>query len=76
MLYNGVLAPAKLPSAVTAKLREHISKALEAPEVKTFHSNVSADVVTSASTEEFAAQLSFSIDRLGVAVRAAGAQAD
>lgn len=76
VLYNGVLAPAKLSAPVTAKLREHIFKALEAPEVKAFYSSVSADALTSASTDEFAAQLSTNIERLGAAVRAAGAQAD
>lgn len=76
VLYNGVLAPAKLPSAVTAKLREQLFKALEAPEVKAFYASVSADVLTSASTEEFAAHLASNIERLGAAVRASGAQAN
>jgi tripartite-type tricarboxylate transporter receptor subunit TctC len=76
VLYNGLLAPARLPVPVTAKLREQIFKALESPEVKSFYASVSADVVTSASTGEFAAQLGASIERLGAAVRAAGAQAN
>ena len=76
VLYNGVLAPAKLPAAVTARLREQLFKALETAEVKAFYASVSADVLTSASTEEFAAHLASNIDRLGAAVRASGAQAN
>jgi tripartite-type tricarboxylate transporter receptor subunit TctC len=76
VIYNGVLAPAKLPPGITAKVREHVFKALDAPEVKAFYSSVSADIVTSTSTEEFAAQLAADIDRLGAMVRSAGVQAN
>jgi tripartite-type tricarboxylate transporter receptor subunit TctC len=74
ILYNSILARARLPAAVTARLREQLSKVLETVEVKAFYSTVSAGALTSASTEEFAAQLWANVEHLGVAERVSGVQ--
>ena len=76
VLYNGILAPAKLPAEIVTRLRANIFKALQSPELKTFYANVSADVVTSASTEDFAAHLTREIQKMASAVQAAGVQAN
>ena len=76
VLYNGILAPAKLPAEIVTRLRANIFKALQSPELKTFYGNVSADVVTSASTEDFAAHLTREIQKMASAVQAAGVQAN
>lgn len=75
VLYNGILAPAGLPREIVSRLRDEIFKAMQAPEVKAFYANVSADPVTS-TPEEFAAHISSEIKKLGQTVQISGARAD
>jgi len=75
VLHNGILAPAGLPVALQARLRDEILKAMQAPESKKFYLDNSADPVTS-TPEEMAAHMSAQIKSLAQAVQASGARAD
>ena len=75
VLYNGVLAPAGLPPAIQSRLRTEIHKAMQAPEVKKFYADNSADAVTS-TPEELAKHMTDEIRKYAGAVQASGARAD
>jgi len=75
VLYNGVLAPAKLPAEIQSRLRAEILKAIQSPEVKRFYETVSADVVTSTS-DELAAHMTAEIKKYAQVVQTSGARAD
>ena len=75
VLYNGILAPAGLPPSIQARLRTEIQKAMQAPEVRKFYSDNSADAVTS-TPEELQAHMADEIRKYAGAVQASGARAD
>jgi tripartite-type tricarboxylate transporter receptor subunit TctC len=75
VLYSGVLGPAKMPAAVVAKLNSELAKAVNSPEVRNVYANLGVDPLTD-TPEHFAAHLLSEMDKLGKAVRAAGAQVD
>ena len=75
VLYNGVLAPAGLPPAIQSRLRSEIHKAMQAPEVRKFYADNSADAVTS-TPEELAKHMTDEIRKYAGAVQASGARAD
>ena len=75
VLYNGVLAPAGLPPAIQSRLRTEIHKAMQAPEVKKFYADNSADAVTS-TPEELAKHMTDETRKYAGAVQASGARAD
>jgi len=75
VLYSGVLGPAKMPAAVVAKLNSELAKVVNNPEVKSVYASLGVDPLTD-TPEHFAAHLLSDIDKLGKAVRAAGAHVD
>ncbi len=75
VLYSGVLGPAKLPAAVVAKLNSELAKAVNSPDVKAIYATLGVDPLTD-TPEHFTAHIASEIDKLGRAVRAAGAQVD
>ena len=75
VLYSGVLGPAKLPPAIVSKLNAEFAKAVAAADVKTVYAGLGVDAITD-TPAEFAAHIAADIDKLGKAVRAAGAHAD
>ena len=75
VLYSGVLAPAKLPPAIVAKLNSELAKVVNNPEVKATYASLGVDPLTD-TPEHFAAHILSDIDKLGKAVRAAGAHVD
>jgi tripartite-type tricarboxylate transporter receptor subunit TctC len=75
VLYSGVLAPAKLPPAIVAKLNSELAKVVNNPEVKNTYASLGVDPLTD-TPEHFAAHILSDIDKLGKAVRAAGAHVD
>jgi tripartite-type tricarboxylate transporter receptor subunit TctC len=75
VLYNGVLAPAGLPPALQARLRDEVMKAMQSPESKKFYADNSADPITS-TPEELTAHMNAQIKNLAQAVQASGARAD
>jgi tripartite-type tricarboxylate transporter receptor subunit TctC len=75
VLYSGVLGPAKMPAAVVAKLNSELAKVVNNPEVKSVYASLGVDPLTD-TPEQFAAHLLSDIDKLGKAVRAAGAHVD
>jgi tripartite-type tricarboxylate transporter receptor subunit TctC len=75
VLYSGVLGPAGMPSAIVGKLNAELAKAVSAPDVKTVYATLGVDPITN-TPEQFAAHISAEIDKLGKAVRAAGARVD
>ena len=75
VLYSGVLGPAGMPPAVVNKLNAEFIKAVNAPDVKTVYASLGVDPIT-VTPAEFAAHIAADIDKLGKAVRAAGARVD
>ncbi len=75
VLYSGVIGPAGLPAAVVGKLNAELTRAVNSPEVKTVYDSLGVDPLTS-TPEQFAAHLNGEIEKLGRAVRAAGARVD
>ena len=75
VLYSGVLGPARLPAAIVSKLNAEFIKAVNSPEVKNVYASLGVDAITDTPTE-FAAHIAADIDKLGKAVKAAGAHAD
>jgi len=75
VLYSGVLGPAKLPPAVLAKLNSELAKVVASAEVKSVYASLGVDPLTD-TPEQFAAHIVSEIDKLGKAVRAAGAHVD
>ena len=75
VLYSGVLGPAGMAPAIVAKLNAELVKAVNAPDVKTVYTSLGVDPLTN-TPEQFGAHLSAEIEKLGKAVRAAGARVD
>ncbi len=75
VLYSGVLGPAGLPAAVVSKLNSELTKAVNAPEVRAAYSKLGVESLTN-TPAQFAAHIASEIDKLGKAVRAAGAHVD
>ncbi len=75
VLYSGVLGPARLPAAIVSKLNAEFIKAVNSPEVKNVYASLGVDAITD-TPAEFAAHIAADIDKLGKAVKAAGAHAD
>ena len=75
VLYSGVLGPAKLPPAIVAKLNSELARVVNSPEVKTTYASLGVDPLTD-TPEHFAAHILSDIEKLGKAVRAAGAHVD
>jgi len=69
--WYGLLAPARTPPAVTAKLNDAVRKALEDPDVRRKLVQSGA-VPAPTSPEEFAKQLQSELERWGRVVRAKG----
>jgi tripartite-type tricarboxylate transporter receptor subunit TctC len=75
VLYSGVLGPAGMPAAVVSKLNAELTKAVNAPDVKTVYASLGVDAITD-TPAEFAAHIAADIEKLGKAVRASGARVD
>jgi len=75
VLYSGLLAPAGLPKDILARLNSEVVKAVNAPEVRAYFNNISAEPITS-TPEEFAAHMASEMVKLGLAVKDSGARAD
>ena len=73
--FQGMLIPAATPRAITAKLHEHIMKALAAPDVRERMIALGFEVVGN-TPEQFAAQIKTDIARWGKVIREAGIRAD
>jgi tripartite-type tricarboxylate transporter receptor subunit TctC len=69
--WNGLLAPAKLPRPILAKLNEEVVRILRAPEVRKVFEHEGADAVGN-STEEFAAVIRSEMVKWAKVVKAAG----
>lgn len=67
----GVLGPARLPPAITARLRDEIARNLLAPETRENLMGLGAEPVAT-SSEQFATQLKAEIARYAQVVKAAG----
>ena len=75
VLYSGVLGPAKQTPAIVAKLNSELARVVNSPEVKTTYASLGVDPLTD-TPEHFAAHILSDIEKLGKAVRAAGAHVD
>lgn len=75
VLYNGILAPARLPTELRDRLRTEIIKAMDAPEVRRFYETVSADPITS-TPEELVAHMRGEIEKYAQLVQASAARAN
>jgi tripartite-type tricarboxylate transporter receptor subunit TctC len=73
--FQGLFARAGTPQAVTAKLHEHVMKALAAPDVRERMIALGFDIVGN-TPEQFAAQVKNDIGRWGKVIRDAGIKAD
>ena len=71
----GMLAPAKTPAAIVARLNEAMQKALAKPEVKARMENLGAFIVGNSPTE-FAAYLKRDYSRWEEVIRAAGVKGE
>jgi tripartite-type tricarboxylate transporter receptor subunit TctC len=71
-----IMAPAKTPEPIIAKLHEAFVKAANDPEVKTNFSKVGIEPMTHASPAEFEKFLSAEVKRWGVVAKESGARAD
>ena len=75
VLYNGIIGPANIPSAIVARLNDEIGKAIRSAELKPTLDKVGAEPVTM-TPEQFGKHLKSEIDKLGAIVRAVGARVD
>ncbi len=75
VLYSGILGPAGLPASIVSRLNGELVRAVNAPDVKTVYANLGVDPLSN-TPAEFAAHINAEIDKLGKAVRAAGARID
>jgi tripartite-type tricarboxylate transporter receptor subunit TctC len=73
--FQGLFARAGTPHAITAKLHEHVMKALAAPDVRERMIALGFDIVGN-TPEQFAAQVKTDIGRWGKVIREAGIKAD
>ncbi|HEX2830569.1 MAG TPA: tripartite tricarboxylate transporter substrate binding protein [Burkholderiales bacterium] len=73
--FQGLFARAGTPRAITAKLHEHVMKALAAPDVRERMIALGFDIVGN-TPEQFAAQVKTDIGRWGKVIREAGIKAD
>jgi tripartite-type tricarboxylate transporter receptor subunit TctC len=74
-IWLGVLAPAKTPSDVVARLSGEISKVMAEPEMKAQLAKAGIDPLTS-TPEEFAATIKSDMVKWGKVVKASGARVD
>jgi tripartite-type tricarboxylate transporter receptor subunit TctC len=74
-LWFGIIAPAGLPKAVTAKLNEALVEALRAPDIRQRISAQAFELWTS-TPEEFARVIRTDYDKWGRIVKASGARID
>lgn len=75
VLYNGILAPAGLPSDLQERLRTEFHKAMQTEDVKKFYATVSADAITS-TPDELRAHMNAEIKKYAEVVKIAGARAN
>jgi tripartite-type tricarboxylate transporter receptor subunit TctC len=75
MQWNGVLAPARVPAAIIARLNNEIERILASPEMK---SRLAADGADAAggSTEQFGVFIRADIDKWAKVIKAAIVQVD
>ena len=73
--FQGLFARAGTPHAITAKLFDHVMKALAAPDVRERMIALGFDIVGN-TPEQFAAQVKNDIGRWGKVIRDAGIKAD
>jgi tripartite-type tricarboxylate transporter receptor subunit TctC len=71
----GILAPAKTPSALIARLSSEVEKALRAPDVKERMAKLGAEP-TSTTPEQFAALIQKDLKKYAAIVKASGAKID
>ena len=72
----GIMAPAKTPAPVVAKLHTSLLQAMSAPDVKSRLAAVGVEPFTQSSPEVFAAFLKEELLRWGKVAKASGARAD
>ena len=73
--WQGVLAPAKTPPEIIARLNDELAKVLRAPEMRARMAELGLDIVAS-SPEEFARHLRAETDRYAKIIKASGAKVD
>ncbi len=73
--WQGVLAPAKTPPEIIAKLNEELRKVLSTPEMRTRFTELGLDIHAS-SPEEFARFLRAETDKYSKIIKASGAKVD
>ena len=73
--WNGVLAPAGVPSAILAQLNREIVKAVNTPQIKERFATFSLEAI-STTPEEFRKVLDFELKRWAEVVKAANIQAE
>lgn len=73
--WNGLMAPAKTPAEVIARLHEATARALAMPEVREKFAAQGAEAASS-TPEEFRAYIRAEIDKWGRVIRASGARFD
>ena len=73
--WNGLLAPAKTPRAIIARLNEETARILHSPETKTVFVNEGAEPVGN-RPEEFAAYIRAEAEKYARVIKASGAKAD
>lgn len=73
--WYGLVAPARTPKAVTAKLQSHLQKALNTPETKERLASQGIDGIASTS-EQLTQHLRAELDKWTAVVKAAGLKAD
>jgi len=73
--FSGLLAPAKTPKAVIARLNQEVVRVLNQPDVKAMALNSGVEAASS-SPEQFAAAVRSEMSRLGKLIKEAGIKAD
>jgi tripartite-type tricarboxylate transporter receptor subunit TctC len=75
VVWNGLMAPAKTPKDVVAKLNAEVRKAMATPEMKEKLTSQGFNVMTG-SPEQFSTLLKSEMERWGKVVKVSGAKAD
>jgi tripartite-type tricarboxylate transporter receptor subunit TctC len=73
--WQGVLAPAKTPPEIIARLNQELSKVLRTPEMRTRMSELGLEIVSS-SPEQFAQHLRSETEKYAKIVKESGAKVD
>src|SRR5262249_60037372 len=73
--WYGLVAPAKTPEPVLAKLRDEVAKALEAPDMVTRIRELGSEPGT-AFGKDFGAFMAAASQKVGEGIRASGGEAD